>query len=217
MFGRLHRRGWFAEQPDDLKQKLQSIARLQTFRPGQYLYHAGDVPNGIFGLRSGSLEIEFPLVADSPVTLLRKNDGMWIGDSALLSNTNRTVSIVAVQECSCVYLPGREIKALLKEEPHHWSSFYDLSARNTLLAVTLLAESLSLTVRARVCRMLMGLSQGRSEAEITQDALATMLGIARPTLRRCLIDLTSMGVVEIGYGKIKVIDKKALESFKDEQ
>lgn len=206
-----------AEQPDGFKEWAQRVARLRTFKTGQYLYHAGDAPDGLYGLRSGSVEIEFPLLAEAPVSLLRTTEGFWIGDAALLSETNRIVSIVAVKECTFVYLPGTAVKKLLAEEPQHWRSFYDLSARNTFTAVTLLAESLSLTVRARVCRVLLGLSENRVEAQITQDSLAKMLGIARPTLQRCLTDLTALGAIESGYRKIKITRKDILKKFEDEQ
>lgn len=215
--GRLSQAGWLSEQPDEFREWAARVARSRSFKSGQYLYMAGDAPDGLYGLKSGSVEIEFPLIADAPVSLLRKNEGFWIGDSALLSKTERIISIVAVQDCDFAYLPGAAIKHLLTEDPKHWHSFYDLSARNTLLAVKLLAESLSLTVRARVCRTLLSLSENRVEAQITQEALAKTLGIARPTLRRCLVDLTALGAIKAGYRKIRLLDKDLLKGFEDEQ
>lgn len=219
IFGTLDQSGWLSEQPEEFKRWAISVARSKTLRDGKYLYHAGDTPKGIYGVKSGSLEIEFPLVAEASemVSFLRTSEGFWIGDAALLSRTNRIISIVSVGDCDLVFFPARAIKKLLAEQPHHWSSFYELIARNTLTVVRLLAESLSLTVKARVCRMLISLSENRLEAQITQDSLAKMLGIARPTLRRCLLDLTATSAIEVGYGKIRILNKTVLEHYKDEQ
>lgn len=209
--------GWLASQPDSLKAWVACNAKVKHFKPGEYLYKAGDEPNGIYGLKSGSVEIEFPLLADEPVSLARTNEGFWIGDSALLSDTNRMVSVLSVQESVFVFIPGGAIRKLLADDPQYWQSFYDLSARNTYLAVTLLAETLSLTVRARAARALLNLSNGRVEAQVTQDSLANYLGIARPTLRRCLASLAELNAIELGYGKIRIRDKAILASFENEQ
>lgn len=217
MLGFLENSGWLASQPQGLREWAADVAKVKSFKSGQYLYKAGDEPDGIYGLKSGSVEIEFPLLANEPVSLIRTNEGFWIGDSALLSKTNRIVSVLSVEESTFVFLPGHAVRKLLAESPEYWQSFYDLSARNTHLAVTLLAEALSLTVRARASRALLHLSKGRLEAHITQDSLANYLGIARPTVRRCLANLTKLGAIEPGYGKIRIKDKTLLASFENEQ
>jgi DNA-binding FadR family transcriptional regulator len=52
---------------------------------------------------------------------------------------------------------------------------------------------------------------------ITQEELAKLLGVARPTLRRCLVDLETQGAIETRYGKLRVVDASVLRVFKDEQ
>lgn len=215
--GALNKIGWLADQPSGFKDWARSVCQVRTLAAGQYLYHAGDEADGIYGLRSGSIDIEFPLVADEPVALTRKNEGFWIGDAALLARTDRIVSVVTVVESTFAFLPGPAIKSLLSERPEHWPSFYDLSTRNVNYAVTLLAETLSLTVRARVCRALLDLSTNRKEAQITQEALSKTLGIARPTLRRCLSDLASQGCIENRYRRVDILDKPLLSSYINEQ
>lgn len=209
--------GWLADQPDDFRQWATSAGRLRAFEAGQYLFHAGDPPDGIYGLRSGSVELEFPLIGDEPVSFLRTTEGFWIGDGALLSKRNRDLSVLAVQHSTFVFLPGPAVLKLLEDEPKHWVSFHDLATRNAVLAVNLLSEALSLTVRGRVCRNLLKLSENRVEAHITQDALAKTLGIARPTLRRCLNGLADLGAIESKYRRVRILDRKVLETFKNEQ
>ena len=51
-----------------------------------------------------------------------------------------------------------------------------------LTAITLVAESLSLSVRARICRRLLKLTEATEELELTQDQLAKLLGLARTTV-----------------------------------
>lgn len=109
------------------------------------------------------------------------------------------------------------IRSLLIDRPEHWRSFYKMSMNNVRLAVTQLAEVLALTVRARVCRRLLDMSGPNGDAVITQDDLAKLLGVTRPTIRRCLEELEEMGAIETHYRKLKVLKRSVLEAFKDEQ
>lgn len=209
--------GWLSAQPPGFKQWAGQIGRWKAFKKGEFIYHYGDPSDGIYGLESGALQITFPLVAEEPVIIYRAEVGFWIGDAAELSNTPRFVTLMAASESRLLHIPSWSIRILLANSPEHWRSFYQLSASNERLAVTLLAEVLSLTVRARVCRRLLALTNGDGDASITQDELAKLLGITRPTLRRCLVDLEALGAIRTRYRKLRVLDPKVLTSFRDEQ
>jgi CRP-like cAMP-binding protein len=166
---------------------------------------------------AGSIELTFPLVATEPIVFYRALVGFWVGESADLSDGERLVSIMASTECRVLHIPSSAIRSLLAEKPHNWKSFYRLSHMNVATALGLLAEALSLSVRARICRRLLGLTLNRDEVELTQDHLAKMLGIARSTARSQIADLVDKGAIEIGYGKIRVTARNVLERYQDEQ
>lgn len=209
--------GWLAQQPTDFKQWAAQVGRWRTFEAGQFIYHSGDPSDGVYGLASGGLQITFPLVAEEPVVVYRAEIGFWIGDAAELANETRIVTLMASSQTRLLHLPSSSIRILLANRPDQWRCFYQLSMSNLRLAVTQLAEALSLTVRARVCRRLLSLSDKEGLATITQDELSRLVGVTRPTLRRCLIDLEAHGAVETHYRKIRVVDHSVLEAFKDEQ
>lgn len=186
-------------------------------QPGQVLYLAGDAPDGMFGLASGALEISFPLVAEEPVTVHRAETGFWIGDAAQLSRRPRMISIGAATAVKLLHVPGAEVEHLLTEMPRFWPCFYDLNMRNVETALTLLSECLALTVKARVCRRLLSLTEHDPAVQITQDDLAKLLGVARATVRRAIAELAADGAVETGYRSLKVRDVAVLRRFKDEQ
>lgn len=209
--------GWLAEQPSDFKAWAARHGRWRHYTAGQFVYHAGDPADGLYGLAAGAIEVSFPLLAEEPVTLYRAEIGFWIGDNAELSETPRVVSLRAVSASRMLHLPATAIRALLAERPHHWREFYRLSARNVSIAITFLSEALALTVRARVCRRLLTLAAGAREASITQDELGRLVGAPRTTLRRCLAELADCGAVGLRYRRVEILDPAVLASFKDEQ
>lgn len=213
----LDRTGWLASQTDDFRRWVASAAAWRTYAPGQFIYQAGDASNGLYGLAEGGLEISFPLIAQEPVVVYRAEVGYWVGDNAELAEVPRLVSLMAATECRILQLPSRAIRALLAENPGHWRAFYRLSALNVNQLAVLLAEALALTVRARICRRLLQLSKESGDAEITQDDLARMLGVARATLRRNLADLADLGGIELRYRRVSVLNPTVLIEHKDEQ
>lgn len=151
------------------------------------------------------------------MALHRAEIGFWIGDSAELSEVPRMLSVRAVSPSRLLHLPSGPIRALLAEHPHHWREFYRLSSRNASTAVALLAEALTLTVRARVCRGLLERADSTREAGITQEDLGRLVEAPRTTLRRCLTDLRERGAIELRYRRVAIRDAAVLASFKDEQ
>jgi CRP/FNR family cyclic AMP-dependent transcriptional regulator len=209
--------GWLSQQPVAFKAWVGRVGRWRSFAPGQVLYQAGDPADGLYGLAEGSLELTFPLVAEEPVVIYRAEIGFWIGDNAELADVPRLVSLTAASPSRVLYVPGESVRQLLSQYPENWQCFYRLSSINVGTALTLLSESLALTVRARVCRRLLSLSAGPGEATITQEDLAKLVGVARTTLRRALSELAELGAVELGYRKVRVVDRKLLSDQRNEQ
>ncbi|MFT3731739.1 MAG: Crp/Fnr family transcriptional regulator [Hyphomicrobium sp.] len=209
--------GWLAGQSQDFREWATQVGRWRPYGAGQFVYQAGDTADGLYGLAEGGLEITFPLVAEEPVSIYRAEIGFWIGDAAELADIPRIVSLMAVTESKLLHLPSHAIQQLLSSRPEYWRAFYRLAALNSSTAVALLSEVLSLTVRARVSRRLLQLTERLQEAPITQDDLAKLVGVTRGTLRRCLDDLAARGAIEMRYRKLRVLDSGILTTFRDEQ
>jgi CRP-like cAMP-binding protein len=209
--------GWLAVEPEAFKDWIAEVGRWCSFLTGQVIYHAGDPSDGLYGLASGGLEVAFPLVAEEPVVIYRAEIGFWIGDAAELSERPRLVSISAASDSRLLHIPSRAVAALLKEQPEYWRSFYRLNLLTMATTVTLLSETLALSIRARVCRRLLQLTEGSSEVKISQEEFAKLLAVARTTMKGCLADLEHRGAIRVEYRKIVVIDRSILVAFRDEQ
>ena len=209
--------GWLADQPVEFRRWASTVAHWQNYVAGQTIYFAGDPSDGLYGLATGAVELTFPLIAEEPTSFYRGEPGFWIGDSAELSNEPRLVTLSAASDCRLLHIPHGVIRSDLERNPHHWQSYYRLSHINVKTAVTLLAESLALSVRARVCRRLLKLTEYSAEVKLTHDQLAKFLGLARTTVSEELAKLSTHGAVYTGYGRIKVLDRATLLRYRDEQ
>lgn len=211
--GILARAGWLSRQPADFQAVIARLGRWRRFKAGEILYLSGDGADWMVGLADGILEITFPLVSDEPVVIHRAEPGFWSGEASLLTGQTRLISVSAATDARVFVLSGPSLRHLLDREPRHWRSFYDLSLTSSLTAVTLLAESLALSPRARVARILLRLAQANGSVPGSQEDLARLLGMTRSSVRRALGNLVETGAIKSGYGVLSIRDRSMLEQL----
>lgn len=208
--------GWLSRQSTEFKQWVADNGRWRRFAAGEIIYLAGEEPNGMYGLGSGALEITFPLQGEEAVTLHRAEPGFWIGEAALMASGARLVSLAAALESRVLHLPIAPLKALLLDDPNYWRILYEQSFDNLTVAVTLLAEALSLRPRARLAKLLLRLADDNGRVNASQDDFSRLIGMTRSSVRRAVGSLLDAGVVRTGYGWLDVVDVERLKAISRE-
>jgi CRP/FNR family transcriptional regulator, cyclic AMP receptor protein len=214
--GILGRTGWLSRQPDDFQTLIAQLGRWREFTAGEVLYFAGEEASWMVGLAEGILEVTFPLVSDEPVVIHRAEPGFWTGEMSVLPGQTRLISIAAATNVRVFVVSASSIHRILTADPRHWKSLFDLSLLNSRIAVTLLAEALALSPRARVARILLRLAGADGAVPGSQEDLGRLLGMTRSSVRRALTSLIELGAVESGYGRLSVRDRAALERLTHE-
>jgi CRP-like cAMP-binding protein len=213
----LSARGWLAGRPPELRATLAELARLRDYSAGEALYRYGDAPNGIFGLVRGALDITIPRADGLDVTVHRADPGFWIGDLALIAGQTRLVTVIAAEPAQVVHLPDRSLRRLLQANPAWYPDFYALTHENMSTALRLLANLATTPSEARVAvRLLLhdeAQSGGRGELRLSQVKLAELVALSLPTLQRVLRRLQDDRLVELGYGRIRILDRRGLLSL----
>jgi len=113
----LEEQGWFSQRSEATRAKLGAIAKLRNFSKNELVYLAGDAPNGVFGLVSGSLNVSFPQADGHDYTMHRAGRCFWVGDLALFSEGPRLVSVRAAEPTQMVQLPAKELARLVRDDP----------------------------------------------------------------------------------------------------
>ncbi|ODA66720.1 cAMP-activated global transcriptional regulator CRP [Methyloligella halotolerans] len=210
----LEQRGWFAGRGADKQKRFASIARLKHYDAGEAVYLMGDVPTGIFGLVTGSLDCSFPRSDGEDYVMHRAGAGFWVGDLALLSEKPRLISIYAAEPTTLVQLPIQELSNLVREDPSLYADFYQLTYENfehTFRIVTNLSmQSAKKRVADKLLFELNAWPQDEGWLVISQPDLARMTAISLPTLQRVIRRFAEDGLIVKAYGRIKVADPDGL-------
>ena len=98
----------------------------------------------------------------------------------------------------------------MNREPACWRTLYEQSFENLAVALTLLAEALSLTPRARLARLLLRLADADGIVAGNQDDFARLIDMTRSSVRRALASLVESGTVQTGYRRLEVVDAARL-------
>jgi CRP-like cAMP-binding protein len=96
---------------------IAELGRWMTFARGELLYAVGDAPDPVFGREDGLLNVSVAVDDEEMVTIHRGTPGFWIGDSALLADARRGLSISAAAKSRVFRLPGNALRRHLVDHP----------------------------------------------------------------------------------------------------
>jgi CRP-like cAMP-binding protein len=207
-----------AELPDDDRRRVLALTRRRRFGRHEVVFHEGDPGDTLHLIDSGHIAIRTTTAGGDVATFTVLGPGDCFGEQALLSpRARRTGSAVAVEGAETLSLPRDEFKTLREERPSVDRFLVEVLATQVRRLSTHLLEALYEPVETRVARRLVALSDAYANDEddsvtipLTQDDLATMAGVARPTANRVLRALAADHIVEVRRGSITVLDSDTL-------
>lgn len=206
--------GWFSQRSAKTQKRLSRIARLRNFKADEPIYLAGDMPNGVFGLVSGTLTISFPRGDGEDYVVHRAGAGFWFGDLALFSTGARLVSIHAAKPTTAVQFTTQDLDRLVQEDPSLYADFYQMTYENFSTAFRVITNLAIPSPDKRVADRLILEAMACADPEgwmaLSQPDLAQLTAMSVPTLQRVMARLTREGLVEQGYGRMRVLDRKGL-------
>jgi CRP/FNR family transcriptional regulator, cyclic AMP receptor protein len=206
--------GWFSQRSAETRACLGGIAKLRSFAKDDSIYLAGDPPNGVFGLISGSLNLSIPRADGEDYTVHRAGTGFWFGDLALFSQGTRLVSICAAEPTLMVQLPVHELRRLVGKDPKLYADFYALTYENFRTAFRIISNLAMTSSEKRLADRLLLEVQARGDAEgwisLSQSELASLTAVSLPTLKRALRRFAEWELVKHRYGRIQILDREGL-------
>jgi CRP-like cAMP-binding protein len=204
-------KGWLAELPEEFQARIAALGRWVTLARGKTLYSVGDMPDALYGVGEGMIDVRLPIDGEEEVTVFRAAPGFWIGDGSLLADIPRLLSVGAAVDSQLFRVPGGALKRSLEAHPGDWRYLHRLAAQNGALSVRTLAETLVLPPQARFARLLLRIADDDGTVQSTQEDLGRLAGMSRAAFRRTFAALIEAGVVETGRGRLSIRDRAALE------
>ncbi|GAA1793597.1 Crp/Fnr family transcriptional regulator [Nocardioides hankookensis] len=195
--------------------RILRAARRRSYARGDVLVNEGDPSDSLHLVAAGRLAVRVSTPDGDHATINLLGPGDYFGELSLLDGRPRvrSATIIALEPAECLTLSAAEFRDL---RARHRAAdqlllalmagrIDELSAR--LLEATY--DSLDQRVHRRLAELadLYGAADGPVVVPLTQEQLAELVGGTRPSVNLVLQALVSEGVVELGRGRITVIDR----------
>ncbi len=216
---RLAASAWFSALPRQTRDQVACRGIVRAVDPGAAVFFAGDAPTGLHAVLSGEAKIR--AIARNGVEMLiaMLRPVEWTGYLACLDGGPYVYTVTASQDCEVFTLPIAAVRAIF---------FDDAALLRHLIAPQLAADRkvfdhivniVSETPLQRLARCLVDFGRQPYDADgapnrmlhVSQTEAATSAMMSRQSANVHLRELATLGVIEIGYASITILDPARLE------
>jgi CRP-like cAMP-binding protein len=233
LFDILTRKGWLAEIDPLLAQAIVDAGRLLELGRGDSLYHPGDDPGGMYGIVEGGVVISAIGRNGLPVAGHIHRQCGWFGYGSFLEKQQRLLISAANEPSKVLHLPLSDFERLREAFPRASAAFAHLSVRTETIYIAVLTDLLIPNTDRRLAAVLMRVTgvdgplcdrrqpidpQGEPWAEktgvpLTQAMLAELGNASSHTVARFVERFVQAGWIAWSYGRVRIVDPKALAAF----
>ena len=215
---------WLVRLTDEERQRVQADLRVVTVQAGELLCRVGRPVTYWFGVIDGLLKMSNDSHthggAGMPITFTGVPSGGWFGEGTVLKNETYRYNIQALRKSVVAGIPAATFHWLL-DRSLGFNRFITLQL-NERLGQFIAAREIDRLVHPdqRVARSLAALFHpvlypGVGDMlRITQQELAYLVGLSRQRVNQALRALQADGVIEVGYGGVRVPDLERLRSYR---
>jgi CRP/FNR family cyclic AMP-dependent transcriptional regulator len=202
--------------PTRARDALLSAGHPREFRSGEVIFHQGDASDCLYLLRRGVAAVRATTSDGNQVTLGLLVAPDEFGEVGLLQKDHHhTATVVALEPVLVLTVPAARFAQLRTAHPDLTDWLLDALVQRLRRTSDLLSDALFLTADARVARRLLDCSESLADCHgavlpLTQDDLAAMAGVSRPTANRVLRRFEAEGVVRLRRRHIEISQPERL-------
>lgn len=203
----------FEEVDEQQVRQLLAAARRRRFAKGETVFHEGDPGESLHLIDTGFLAVRVTTPGGEVATLRVLRSGQHFGDLAMLSSEHRSATVTALDKSETLELPAATIREFSSEHRSFERAMARVVAHQLRNQSQQLLEAMYLPVPRRLARRLAELSDlyAAPVVPLTQDDLAGISGTTRQTVNQLLTEWREAGVVELGRGRVTVVDRDRLD------
>ena len=206
----------FAGIPGEDVRAVLALARRATYRRGEVVFHHHDPADAVHLVAKGRFDVRITTGLGDVVALAIRGPGETFGELAVVTGTERSATVTALEPGETLVLRGSELRRLARKHASVDDVLVRMLAEHVGLLSERLVESYTVDAETRVARRLLELGRvyGGSPPVVIpliQEELAALAGTSRATVNRVLREAEGRGVVEVGRGRTVLLDPDGLE------
>jgi CRP/FNR family transcriptional regulator, cyclic AMP receptor protein len=209
--------------PEEMSAQLFAGAKSCHLNAGEALFAAGDPGAGCYRLDHGLLKVIITSPRGEERILAILGPGEIAGELSLIDRQPRSASIIAIKDCKLSFISQQNFEKYTKQDPDIYRYLVNVLAGRLRETDEAVAADSFLTVKARLARALLELSEYLGEDagagrvlighKINQRDLAAMAGVARENVSRVMSDWRRRDLVTHSSGLYCLNDLTTLKRY----
>lgn len=211
----------FSELSPDELEKVAQLAIPRTFPADTRVFHEGDPGDACYIVSRGSARVIRQHSDGRVITLATLGPGAIFGELAMFDGERRSASVESVESTELLALPAADVRPLIRTHPEMAEKLIVALTRRLREANERISRQSFQTVPSRVAGVLnkllaeevTPLVRDGVTIRLRQSDLAQMAGTSRESVSRFLATLERAGVVQVGRGRVTVIEPERLDAY----
>lgn len=208
---------FFSHLVDATLQKIESGARIQHFKSGEWIVHHGDVWPNLFFLRRGQVTAIKESAEGRSLTLttISKGEIFW-GLAFFIENAPMPAALKATEDCELLLWTREDLLPYILADGKLSWELSCLAIRRVQLASEIVEKLAFQPLTGRVARLLLEqfpASEHVVPRRLTLDEMASRVGTTREMVCRILYRFAEAGAIQINRTEFVFTDRAILEEF----
>jgi CRP/FNR family transcriptional regulator, cyclic AMP receptor protein len=203
--------------PEEEVRELLRIARRRHFSRNEVVFHRDDLGDSLHLIQKGrfSVRVMTPLGDVATIAVRGRNESF--GEMALIAEqSRRSATVTALEDAETFAVYREEFEQLRRRHPDVDQILHRFLTDEVRRLNELLLEALYLPAEKRLLRRLVELAALYDGGEdtitisLTQEAIAELAGVGRPTVNQLLREEEKRGTIALERGRTRVLDLDGL-------
>lgn len=209
----------YSKVKNNLLPVLAKTGSIRHFHAGEMIYFQDEDQNSFCFVRKGRVRAFFNSDDGQEMTLEIIGEGRIFGENTLLSESGRLNSMQAVSDVELISCTLEELLPVLHEYPELMKIVFELMAQTVSNLSRQVLRLSFMNAPSRIADYLLQVSEDPDPSlnihngvlPYTHTDLALSVNLTRSTVSRILREFEKSGLIESGYGKIRILNPEGLK------
>lgn len=199
---------------------LVAASRRRQYRRQQVIFDRDDPGDSLHIIESGQVEIVLPSDEGGQLILAILGPGDFFGDLSLLDGAPRSATAVAGEPTTTIVVRRADFLTWLQSRPGAVMPIFEALASRLRASNELLGDIAFFEAPRRLAKRLLevasavpGPGQGPVQVRLTQEELASLVGISRESVNKHLRLWQEQGLISLGRGRLQVLKFERLRAL----
>jgi CRP/FNR family cyclic AMP-dependent transcriptional regulator len=204
--------------PEEDVETVLAAGRVRRFARREVVWHEGDRTETIHLIKKGRIGVRAGTSMGDIVTVVTLGPGQAAGlVAAMATERYSSTGAIALEATETIAIQVDDLAAIRRRLPAVNEAVIGFIADLTIMLAARLADALYVPAEVRVIRRLVALCEAYDVGEggeivipLTQEDIAELAGVTRPTVNRVLNREKSAGNLKVARGSVTVLNADGL-------